>query len=121
MYLIGKGHEHLGPGTSLVQHYELTQAEANRMAAASRGMGCGCAGLKGCPCGGGLGLFDSGLDPSGWGLPEFGIVALGAYMLASTFFTTKRAARRISSAASGAYRGAKRANPGRRKAAKRRR
>lgn len=119
MYLVGKGHEHEGPGTSLVQHYNLTQEQANRMMAASRGMGCGCAGLKGCPCGG-LGLFDSGLDFSGWGMPEFAIAGLGAYMVLSTVFTTKRAARRVSTAVKGAYRGARRANPGRRKGTKRR-
>jgi hypothetical protein len=121
MYLVGQGHEHMGPGTSMVQRYGLTQNEANRMAAASRGFGCGCAGLNGCPCSkGGLGLFDSGLDPSGWALPEFAIVGVGAYMVLSTVFTTKRAARRVRSAVSGAYKGARRSNPGRRKASKRR-
>lgn len=85
-----------------------------------RGMGtCNCSGGLGCKCGGGLGLFDSGMDPSGWGLPEFGIVALGGYMLMSTLFTTKRAARRVKSAVSGAYRGARKSNPGRRRKARR--
>jgi hypothetical protein len=64
---------------------------------------------------GGLGLFDSGMDFSQWGMPEFVIVALGGYVLLSTMFTTKRAARRVSSAVSGAYRGARKSNPGRRR------
>jgi hypothetical protein len=67
----------------------------------SRGMGACC---SSCAHGGecdshkGLGLFDSGMDFTTWGLPEWGIVALGGYMLFSTVFTTKRAvgaARRI--------------------------
>ena len=66
-----------------------------------------------------MGLFDSGFDPSGWGWQEFGIVGLGAYMLLSTISTTKRAARRVKSAASGAYKGARRGNPGRRRKARR--
>lgn len=120
MYLTSDQASIMGPGTGLVQRYDFTQDQANRMAAASRGLGCGCAGLSGCPCSNsGLGLFESGLDPSGWGLPEFGIVALGGYMLLSTFFTTKRAARRVRSAVSGAYKGAKRSNPSRRRKARR--
>ena len=113
MYVIGKGHEHEGPGTSLVQHYNLTREQADRMAAASRGMGCSCKGLAGCPCGG-LGLFDSGMDVSGWAWPEFAIAGIGAYMLVSTFFTTKRAARRVRGALKGAARGA-RTNPAKRR------
>jgi hypothetical protein len=73
-----------------------------------------------------MGLFDSGMDTSGWGWPEMVIVGLGGYMILSTLMTTKRAARRISGTVSGAYRGAKsggryavgkkRSNPGRRRA-----
>lgn len=54
-----------------------------------RGLGCGC----GCNNPDGMGLFDTGLDFSGWGWQEWGIALLGGYMVASTLFTTKRAAR----------------------------
>ena len=86
-----------------------------------KGMGCGCAGL-GCTCGGGLGLFDSGMDLTTWGISEWSIVATGVYALFSLLGDTRRGARRIKGAASGAYRGAKGAvkrNPGRRKARRR--
>jgi len=121
MYLTNTQPNIMAPGTGLVQRYNWTpQMESQMRGAFGKGMGgCGCAGLAGCPCGGGLGLFDSGLDPSGWGWPEFGIVGLGAYMLLSTFSTTKRAVRRVRSAASGAYKGARRGNPGRRRRARR--
>jgi hypothetical protein len=117
MYLTSLQPNIMGPGTGLVQRYDWSPAQSKRM----EGMGCGCAGLKGCPCdkSGGLGLFDSGLDFTGWGLPEFGVVGLGAYMLLSVLSTTKRAARRVSSTVSGAYKGARRANPGRRRRARR--
>ena len=61
------------PGTGLVQS-----------------MGLGCA-----SCGGGcgMGLFDGG--PSAWGGLEWGMLAVGAYMVASTVFTTGRAVRRV--------------------------
>ena len=118
MYLIGKGHEHMGPGTSMVQRIDWTRADENQlMKASQRGVGCvglGCVGLgsvpefaddfrqmtryrgMGCGCGKcGMGLFDSGFNPSGWGWPEMAIVGLGAYMVLSTVFTTGRAARRI--------------------------
>jgi hypothetical protein len=51
--------------------------------------GLGCAGLC---CGGGcgLGLFDSGLDYTQWGIPEYATILGGAYLLFSVFFTTKR-------------------------------
>jgi ribose/xylose/arabinose/galactoside ABC-type transport system permease subunit len=54
-------------------------------------------GRLGCMCGGkcGLGLFDSGLDFTGWGIPEIVIVALGGYMLLSTVFTTSRAVKKV--------------------------
>ena len=120
MYLTSTQPNIEGPGTGLVQHYNWTPAQEARMRAAfgGGGMGCACKGMAGCACGGGMGLFDSGLDPSGWGAPEFGIVALGAYMLFSTLATTRRAAWRVKSVASGAYKGAKGAwrNPGRRRA-----
>ena len=129
MYLTSSQPNIMGPGTGLVQRYNWTpELEARMRSAFGSGMsgGCGCAGLKGCSCGG-MGLFDSGMDPSGWGWPEMVIVGLGGYMVLSTLMTTKRAARRISGTVSGAYRGAKsggrdsnggkkRRNPGRRKA-----
>ena len=115
MYLTSQQANIMGPGTGLVQRYDFTQDEGKRM----QGLGCGCKGLAGCPCGGGMGLFDSGMDPSGWGWPEMVIVGLGGYMVLSTLMTTKRAARRVSSSMRGAYKGARagaRSNPGRRKA-----
>jgi hypothetical protein len=119
MYLMGQGHEHTGPGTSMVQRVNWSQDQETQLRNALLGRGpglgsvpefaadlrqmtryqgmggCGCAGLAGCPCSGGLGLFDSGLDFSGWGVPEFAIVALGGYVLLSTVFTTQRATRRV--------------------------
>jgi hypothetical protein len=105
IYLPGQGHQHLGPGTSLVQHINWTQDQENMM----RGFGCvaacgrSCApdmtnrGL-GCACdwgGKGLGLFDTGMDFSGWGPVEWGVVALGGYMVLSTVFTTGRAVSKV--------------------------
>jgi len=112
MYLTSGQANIMGPGTGLVQRYDFTQDQSNQM----KGLGCGCKGLAGCGCSGGMGLFDSGFDPSGWGWPEFAIVGLGAYMLLSTWSTTKRVGRRVRSAAGGAYKGARRSNPGRRRA-----
>lgn len=64
----------------------------------SRGVGgCGCGGTCG-GCGGGghhphgMGLFDSGLDLTGWGIPEWLTAAGGLYLLFSLFGDTKRAA-----------------------------
>ena len=115
MYLTSGQPNIMGPGTGLVQRYNWTPDQEKQLRTAfGKGMGCGCSGL-GCKCNG-LGLFDSGMDFSGWGFPEFAIVGIGAYMVLSTLSTTKRVARRVSSAASGAYRGARRSNPGRRKA-----
>jgi hypothetical protein len=58
------------------------------------GMGACCSSCAhGKKCG--LGLFDSGFDVTQWGWPEFTIAALGGYMLLSTVFTTKRAARGV--------------------------
>jgi hypothetical protein len=54
-----------------------------------RGLGCGCGGQCGCSSRG-LGYFDSGWDLSGWGWMEWGTVLMGAYVLISTFSTTKR-------------------------------
>ena len=82
-YVKSQGHAHFGPGTSM----SLFQKPAW--------------GLSGCPCSGGLGgrcgmgLFDTGLDFSGWGLPEWGIVLVGAYFLFSGLFTGRAAVRRV--------------------------
>ena len=85
MYIAGKGHEHVGPGTSMVQFVK-----------PNTGLGCACkGGGMGCACNKGMGLFDSGTDFTGWGLPEWGLVALGGYMIFSTLFTTRRAAARV--------------------------
>jgi len=84
-YLQGQGHMHYGPGTSMVQFVKPVF-----------GMGCACGSLK-CGCGEnlGLGLFDSGMDFTGWGWQEWLVVGLGGYVLVSMFFTTKRAARQV--------------------------
>lgn len=46
--------------------------------------GMGCAGGQ-CHCGGkckhGMGLFDSGMNVAGWGVPEWGLAGLGAFAL----------------------------------------
>lgn len=111
MYLVGKGSNVMGPGTSMVQRIDWSRAnetqlmnglrgrgpglgsvpefvDDRRQMSRFKGMGCGC---KKC----GLGLFDTGLDVSGWSWPEYALVALGGYMVMSTVFTTGRAARRI--------------------------
>lgn len=53
-----------------------------------RGLGCGCAG-------GGLGLFESGMDLSSWGWKEIGLVLLGVYAVGSMVFTTGRGVSRV--------------------------
>jgi hypothetical protein len=52
--------------------------------------GCGCGGSCGGACHGGLGLFESGLDLSQWGLGEWAAVGLGVYLLSSVFGDVKR-------------------------------
>src|SRR5271170_1974021 len=78
-------------------------APAEEMGMGRLGCGCGCSG-GGDSCGGsasavnGLGqLFASGTDISGWGVGEWGIVALGAFAVYSVFFTSKSAVSSISS------------------------
>jgi hypothetical protein len=96
LYLPGQGHTHMGPGTSFVQRIDWTQAQNGQMLDAMRGLGCGsCAGTcQNCRTRG-LGLFESGMDFSGWGPLEWGLVALGGYMVVSTVFTTQRASTRV--------------------------
>ncbi len=118
MYRVSQGHEHLGPGTSMVQRINWTGAQEQEMRGFSgfqfpgaefasdcmavsgtcaegmmRGLGCGCKGKCGKGCG--LGFFDGGMDVSTWGPLEWGAVALGGYMVLSTVFTTGRAVRRV--------------------------
>ena len=52
--------------------------------------GCGCGGS----CQTGLGYFDTGWDISGWGWMEWGTVLALAYVVMSTFSTTKRGYKR---------------------------
>ena len=115
MYLAGQGHEHLGPGTSLVQMINWTPAQEAEMkgfglyggvaefrsgcgqmsrGCSERGLGCGCAGKCGGSCG--LGLFDGGLDTSTWGFPEWGItVGVGLYVVSSLFGDARRGVRSV--------------------------
>ncbi len=116
MYLVGAGHEHLGPGTSMVQFLppEAPGAFGGGMGAVggvpeffadcrstsgtcAEGRGMGCAGCGGkCKSGCGMGLFDGGLDTSTWGLPEWGIAAgLAVYVASSLFGDARRGARRV--------------------------
>ncbi len=78
-YLLLPAHQP-GPGTELVQHIDWAP------------------GLSGC-CGSceskGMGLFDSGLDISGWSWPEWGSIFAGLYVLISTVSTTHRAVKRV--------------------------
>ena len=56
------------------------------------GLGCpGCGGTCGQVGVPGLGLFDSGLDVSTWGIGEWACVAGGAYLLMAMFQTTRKA------------------------------
>jgi len=103
MYLQGRGHQHFGPGTSMVQFIQPNQFY---------GMGCVCDGGcgapleqagrgMGCACGGqccGMGLFDSGLDLTQWGWPEIVIAGLALWGLASVFSTGKRTASAVGGA-----------------------
>jgi hypothetical protein len=95
MYVVGKGNDIMGPGTSLVQRIDWTPLQERQLSSGFglRGMGCGGRGM-GCACKGGLGLFDS-MDFSTWGASEWAIVLVGGYMVISTIFTTKRAASRV--------------------------
>ena len=66
--------------------------------------GMGCPGKSDCGCGGkcggcgdghGMGLFDSGTDISGWGLPEWGLLGVGAFALFSMTSSVSRGARSV--------------------------
>jgi hypothetical protein len=90
-YMVGRGHEHTGPGTAMIQF--------NLPNMAYRGMGCcgNCA--PGFTCNGaglrGLGLFDSGMDFTSWGWQEWAVVGAAGYILSSMFFTGRRAVRQV--------------------------
>jgi hypothetical protein len=82
----------LGPG--------LEYRHAARLAPAVPPTGCGCGGTCG-GCGGGhshpangLGLFDSA-DISTWGVGEWGVIGVGAYLLWSVFTDTKKVSRKV--------------------------
>ena len=90
MYTLSQGHEHLGPGTSMVQRINWTTG----MERQAEGLGCASCGGNCGRCG--LGLFESGMDISGWTWQEWLVVGLGGYVLTSMFFTTRRAARQVS-------------------------
>lgn len=57
------------------------------------GLGCDCRG----GCRGGLGLFDTGLDLTGWGWAEWAAVIVGVYVVFSVFSSTKRTVGRVRS------------------------
>jgi len=60
------------------------------------GMGCCASCASGGACSGhGMGLFDSGTDISGWGMPEWGLLGLGAFALYSMLSATRRGAGRV--------------------------
>jgi hypothetical protein len=61
----------------------------------ARGVGCGCGGSCGGACHGGLGLFESGLDLSQWGLGEWAAAALGVYLIGSLMGDAGRAGRQV--------------------------
>lgn len=102
-YMIGRGHQHTGPGTSMVQ-FSLPVAGFKGMGAcgscetrASLGACCAsCAKGSNCSgsCGGGLmglGMFES-MDFTTWGLPEWAAIGVGAYLVLSLAGDTRRAA-----------------------------
>ena len=62
------------------------------------GGGCGCGGKCG-GCGGhshGMGLFDSGMDFTQWGLPEWAAVGFGFYVVSSIVGDMGRARKSVS-------------------------
>jgi hypothetical protein len=92
MYLTGQAPNIAGPGTGLVQRINWTTGDEFTLRGSQSGLGC----AAGCGCDGGctkkgLGLFDSGFDPSTFGWPEWLVVGLGGYVATSLFFGTGRA------------------------------
>ena len=87
-YLVGQGHAHYGPGTSLTL--------LTRPVFAAPGLGCAsCAGDCSSCSRKGMGLFETGFSPSDWGIGEWSVIGIGAYMLFSTLFTTGRAVKAV--------------------------
>jgi hypothetical protein len=134
MYLVGKGHDHEGPGTSMVQRINWTRANEVQLMKSNRGIGPGlgdygssvpeffsdCRAMSkgcndfrgfGCACtkpgmNCGMGLFDT-MNPTSWGWQEWAIVGAGGYMLTSMFFTGRRAGRQVREGVSKRVRGAR--------------
>ncbi len=101
MYVKGQGHQHWGPGTSMVQ-----MVRPGFVGGMSGACCSSCVSGGSCDSKKGMGLFDSGMDFTLWTWQEWMVVGLGGYMLTSMFFGGKRAAR---AAGEGAKRGVKRA------------
>lgn len=61
-----------------------------------RGMGCACSGsCGGGGCNKGMGLFDTPFDVSTWGMQEWAIAGIGAYLLISLLGDLKGAKKRV--------------------------
>jgi hypothetical protein len=76
----------------------LTPSLAHSHGKKGMGCSCGCGGGSGCSENEGmgaigLGLFDSGLDISGWGIGEWSTVAVGGFLILKLFTGTKKAAK----------------------------
>ena len=71
---------------------QIPQYPANGQATWNRQVGLGCvATCAGVPVVGcGMGLFDSGFDPTTWGIGEWATVLGGLYVVFAVFSTTKR-------------------------------
>jgi hypothetical protein len=83
MYLTGKGADIEGPGTSLVQRINWTPLQERQN---NGGLGCACSH--------GLGLFDS-MDFTSWGMGEWGVVAVGGYLILSLAGDASRGSHRV--------------------------
>jgi hypothetical protein len=57
--------------------------------------GCGCGGACADCSSHGLGLFDSGLDLTQWGISEWAVAGTGLYLLFSLFGDVGRVSRRV--------------------------
>ena len=86
MYLISNDHSS-GPGTHLIERVMLNPQK--------NGLGCACGGTCG-HCGSvGLGLFDSGLDLTGWGPMEYIVAGVLGWGLVSMLTTGTRGVRAV--------------------------
>src|ERR1700675_9919 len=110
MYLVGKGHDHDGPGTSMVQRINWTKDQERQLTWAMQGRGyrlgsdgrvpecrndCSSMsgscrqgyGMSGCECKScGMGLFES-LNPQDWSLPVWTLAIGGASHILRTVFS----------------------------------